>query len=83
MDTKQNLLEGAGYWYNFERMAYINRRAKKVFAVLSIDQHGEEWLAEKIAEPNTTGDWQLYDEPSASVRRALIIELEDGRPTHR
>ncbi len=83
MDTKQSLLEEAGYWYNFERMAYINRRAKKVFAVETVDDHPEEWLAERIAEPNTTGDWQFYDEPAASVRRAFLTELENGRTANR
>ena len=83
MDAKQNLLEGAGYRYNFERMAYINRRAKKAFAVKTVDDHSEEWLAERIAEPNTTGDWQFFDEPPVGVRRVLIAELENGRAANR
>lgn len=83
MDTKQSLLEAAGFRYNFDRMAYINRRAKKVFAVETVDDHSEEWLVERIAAPNTTGDWQFYDEPAASVRRDFIVELENGRVANR
>jgi hypothetical protein len=83
MDPKERLLKEAGYLYNFERMAYINREARKVFAAESVDDHSEEWLAGKIGEPNTSGSWKLYDEPPVAVRRALVAELEDARVTHR
>lgn len=83
MNAKERLLKEAGYWYNFDRMAYVNRRAKKVFAEETVEDHTAEWLAEKIAEPNRTGDWQFYDEPAVAVRRAFVAELENGRPAHR
>jgi len=82
MNTKERLLKEAGYRYNFDRMAYINRQTKKVFAEETVEDRPAEWLADKIAEPNTTGDWQFYDEPTVSVRRAFVAELENGRPAH-
>ncbi|HXH95207.1 MAG TPA: hypothetical protein VNN25_26770 [Thermoanaerobaculia bacterium] len=82
MNAKESLLKEAGYWYNFERMSYSNRLAKKVFAAETIEDNTEEWLAERVAEPNTTGDWQFYDEPAGSVRRAFVAELENGRTAH-
>lgn len=82
MNTKESILKEAGYWYNFDRMSYINRRAKKVFAEETVEDNTEEWLAERIAEPNTTGDWQFYDEPAVAVRRAFVAELENGRAAH-
>lgn len=82
MNPKAKLLQDGGYRYNFDRLAYVNRDAKKVFALEAIEGHSEEWLAKKIAEPNPSGDWRFYEEPSASIRRALVAEL-DGQPAHR
>ncbi|MEA2570759.1 MAG: hypothetical protein QOI24_2760 [Acidobacteriota bacterium] len=83
MKTKEILLKEAGYRYNFDRMAYVNQREKKVFAEETVEDQTPEWLAERIAEPNVTGDWQFYEEPSVAVRRAFVAELENGRSAHR
>ena len=83
MDSKERLLTDAGYSYNFDRLAYINRKTRKVFAVETVEDHPDEWLARRIAEPNSTGDWKFYDEPSVSMRRAFVAELEDARHAHR
>ena len=83
MNLKEDLLRAAGYFYNFDRLAYVNTAAKKVFAVEAIEDHPEEWLKRKLAEPNTTGEWRFYDEPPVGVRRAFVAELEDARQTHR
>lgn len=82
MKSKEALLREAGYRYNFDRMAYVNRLEKKVFAEEAVDDNSEAWLAERIAEPNTTGDWQFFDEPTVAVRRAFVAELENGRAAH-
>jgi hypothetical protein len=82
MNRKEQLLSDAGYRYNFDRLAYVNRDAKKIFAVDDIADHSEEWLASKIAEPNPSGDWRFYEEPSTGIRRALVAEL-NGQPAHR
>jgi hypothetical protein len=57
---KTNLLDSAGYAYNFDRMMYINRHAKKAFSVEFIDDHPEDEIASKIQEPNVNQDWEFY-----------------------
>jgi hypothetical protein len=79
MNPKGELLEKNGYRYNFDRMVYINRAAKKVFSAAAIEDNNVEWLSEKMAE-GTDGDWQFYlNEPAPpAVVRDFIAEL-DGR----
>lgn len=78
MSIKEDLLNQAGYRYNFDRMAYVNRAAKKVFSIEAIEDHSEEWLSEKLAERNHS-DWRFYfnEAPSSSVRRDFIAELDE------
>jgi hypothetical protein len=57
---KTHLLDSAGYAYNFDRMMYINRQAKKAFSVEFIDDHQEAEIASRIREPNTDQDWHFY-----------------------
>jgi len=80
MNAKEELLKRAGYGYNFNRMAYINRRAKKVFSVEAIEDHSAEWLSDKIAE-NNNGEWRFYfnEPPSAAVVQDFLIELDGQR----
>ena len=33
LDTKQNILDDAGFAYSIDRMAYFNRKTKKIFSV--------------------------------------------------
>ena len=60
-------------------MAYINRKAKKVFSIEAVEDHSEEWLSDRIRERNDD-DWRFYfnEAPSASIRRDFVAEL-DGR----
>ena len=71
--TKSKILEEAGYVYNFDRQAYVNRKAKKVFSVEFVEDHGEEEIKRRISEPTQTGEWRFYfnSEPSGAVRREL------------
>lgn len=80
MDEKDELLKRAGYRYNFYRMVYINRAAKKVFSVEAIEDHSAEWLREKIAESNN-GDWRFYfnEAPAPSVVKDFLVELGEYR----
>lgn len=79
MSPKGELLERNGYRYNFYRMAYINRAAKKVFSVEAIEDNPVEWLTARMAE-RSNGDWQFYftQPPSQAVVRDFVAEL-DGR----
>jgi hypothetical protein len=79
MNPKGELLKKNGYRYNFNRMAYINRTAKKVFSIEAIEDHPLEWLSARMAE-KSNGDWQFYfnEPPSQAVVRDFVAEL-DGR----
>ena len=76
---KTNLLDGAGYAYNFDRMMYINRKAKKAFSVEYIDDHPEAEIASKIQEPNVDEDWNFYtnsDLPDVDTAKELKRVLQ-------
>ncbi len=80
MNRKEDLLKQAGYRYNFDRMVYINRTAKKVFSVDAIEDHSAEWLSDRLAEVNN-GEWRFYfnEAPSAAVVREFLLELGEQR----
>ena len=81
MDAKEDLLTRAGFRYNFVRMSYINRLAKKVFSQEAVEDHSEEWLLDKIREPNSSGDWQFYfnEQPSVAMKREFLAEINEQR----
>lgn len=82
MNPKGELLDKNGYRYNFDRLIYINRAAKKVFGIEAIEDNPIEWLSAKMAEQNN-GDWQLYfnEAPPPSVVRDFLAELDGRRAT--
>jgi hypothetical protein len=57
---KARLLDSAGFAYNFDRMMYINRQAKKAFSVEYIDDNPESEIASRIEEPTDNADWRFY-----------------------
>ena len=58
--TKTQILEGAGYAYSFDREIYLNRLARKVFSREFVEDHSEEVLVAKLAEPAAaTGNWNF------------------------
>jgi hypothetical protein len=81
MDSKEKLLIEAGFRYNFVRMSYINRMARKVFSEEAIEDHPENWLIEKIRERNDSGEWQFYfnEPPSPAVVRDFLAEIDEQR----
>jgi hypothetical protein len=68
MSDKEPILKAAKYVYNFDRMAYYNRSVKKAFSVEWVDDHTEEELRRALAEPNDSGEWQLFAEPRPPQR---------------
>lgn len=78
LETKKDILERSDYGYNFMRMVYFNRKAKKVFSVEAVEDHDENWLQARIAEENGSQEWKFYftREPSQAVQRELVSELE-------
>jgi hypothetical protein len=81
MDTtpeKDEMLRSAGFRYHFDRMAYVNRKAKKVVSVEYVEDHRpEELLRQVIAQTNDSGDWRFYFDqpPSKAVIQAFLAEL--------
>jgi len=80
MDEKAERLKRAGYRYNFNRMVYINRIARKVFSVDAIEDHSAGWLADRIDESNE-GEWRFYfnEAPSDAIVRDFLVELGELR----
>lgn len=59
-NVKTDLLDKAGYAYNFDRMMFINRQAKKAFSIEFVDDYPETEIASKIQEPNDEAEWRFY-----------------------
>lgn len=70
---KQDLLRQAGYAYDFNRMVYFNRDARKAFSVEFIQDHDEAELCQHIREGTQPNGWRFYfnSPASESVRREL------------
>ena len=60
LNVKIDLLDKAGYAYNFDRMMFINRQAKKAFSIEFVDDHPETEIASKIQEPTDEAEWCFY-----------------------
>jgi hypothetical protein len=75
--TKEQILKGAGYVYNFDRALYLNRRAKKAFSVEFVEDRPLEELERRIAEGTTGTAWRFFftKEPSATVQKELSSVL--------
>ena len=78
LPSKRQLLDRSGYRYNFDRMIYVNRHAKKIFSFEAVDDNNVEWLSGRIAEPNPSNEWIFYfnGPVSESVRRQLLQEFQ-------
>lgn len=70
--TKARILDEAGYFYNFEREIYVNRKTKKAFSVDFIEDRDEEEI-QKCIRQLPDGGWHFYfiSDPSEAVRREL------------
>jgi hypothetical protein len=77
-NQKRDILDEAGYIYNFDRMMFINRKAKKAFSFEYIDDHPESVIESKISEQNDSDDWRFYtDLPmSAGTEKELKRVLQ-------
>jgi hypothetical protein len=75
--NKRELLEHAGFVYNFDREVYFNRTARKIFSVEAIEDHDPTWLRSCIEEDNGSTEWRFYfnSPPSDIVRQELVGEL--------
>jgi len=73
VDSKWQILQEAGYAYNFDRMVYLNKSARKVFSVEFVQDHSENELQSCISEESNGAEWRFYfnSPPAASVQREL------------
>lgn len=73
LTTKGQILDDAGYAYNFDRTIYVNRKTKKVFSVQFIEDHDEKELKDRIGENTQGAEWRFYfnSPPSEAVKREL------------
>jgi len=76
--TKGQILEDAGYAYNFDHIIYVNRNTKKAFSVQFVEDHDEEELKSRISENTQAGEWRFYfnSSPSEAVKRELESVLD-------
>ena len=70
---KKDLLNRAGYDYDFNHMLYFNRQARKAFSVEFVDDNDEGKLQSCIQENGNRNGWRFYfnSPPPESVRREL------------
>ena len=70
---KEPILRANNYSYNFDRMVYYNRSARKAFSVEWLEDHSEAELQKYICEDTAGGEWRFYfnSEPSAAVKREI------------
>ena len=73
----EQILREQGYRYNFDRMAYYSRDARKAFSLEWIEDHTEEELRQALSEQNAGEEWQIYADvqPSRAVRDAFLAEV--------
>ena len=78
LDTKQHILDDAGFAYSIDRMAYFNRKSKKIFSVEFVEDHDDEVLERLIRDDTGGKEWKFYfnsGEPSEEVRREIEASL--------
>ena len=73
LTSKGQILQDAGYAYNFDRMVYFNPTTKKVFSVEFVEDHNESDLRKYISEETNGADWRFYfnSRPPDAVKREL------------
>jgi hypothetical protein len=78
LTRKKQILNQAGYRYDFDRSLYFNREAMKAFSVEFIDDKPAEELARRIAEENSGKKWRFFfnNPPSETVKRELEKALQ-------
>ena len=81
LDTKQNILDDAGFAYNIYHAVYFNRKSKKIFSVQFLEDHDDEDLERLIREDTGDKDWKFYfnsGEPPEEVRHEIEARLGGG-----
>jgi hypothetical protein len=76
-EKKQQILEGEGYRYSFDRQVYFNPATKKAFSVEFVEDHPEEEILQHIREDAPRAGWRFFfnSPPSDAVQRELTNVL--------
>lgn len=78
LDTKQNILDDAGFAYSIDRAVYFNRKSKKIISAEFAKDQDEEVLERAIREDTSGEEWKFYfnsGEPPEPVRREIEASL--------
>ena len=73
--SKSEIFREAGYAYNFDRMMYFNREAKKAFSIEFVEDHSESELQRCIGEQTEGTEWRFYS--NSRLPEAVRRELEN------
>jgi hypothetical protein len=78
LDTKQHILDDAGFAYSIDRAVYFNRKSKKIFSVAFLEDQSEAEIERLIRDDTGDKEWKFYftsGEPPESVRREVEASL--------
>jgi hypothetical protein len=78
LDTKQHILDDAGFAYNFDRMVYFNRKSKKIISVEFAMDNPAEVLERVVREDGGGKEWTFYFNsgvPPEEARREIEAAL--------
>jgi hypothetical protein len=81
LDTKQHILDDAGFAYNIDHAVYFNRKSKKIISARFAKDHDEEVLESVIREDTGGKEWKFYlnsGEPPEPVKREIEASLGSG-----
>src|ERR1039457_7325037 len=59
LDTKQHILDAAGFAYNFDRRVYFNRKSKKIFSVAFLEDQSEAEIERLIRDDTGDKEWKF------------------------
>ena len=77
LSEKRQILDAAGFVYEFYREVYVNRKAKKIISMDFIEEHSARQLGLALQRANDGTDWQFLfmDDPPPSVKHQLETAL--------
>jgi len=77
LTDKEELLEGSGYRYHFDRMLYVNRTARRAFSLEFVEDNSRQEIQRLIDQLPATNDWVFHfnELPSDRLRRDLAEDL--------
>lgn len=74
----REILERAGFTYNFDFHLYFNRSVRKIFSVVAVDDHDALWFRQCIEEDNASEECVFYfnSPPEETRRKEIVAKLQ-------